>query len=104
MLVYLCAPHQSGTSVDDSFFAVAMATDGTVVLAGETEGGWSGKPSGGSDFVAMKLDEQGLELWRWQVALVMFILRNNYRVMGVHDSNIFRGTNQMRCRHLLGYL
>lgn len=67
MLVSLCVSQQRGTSVDDSFSSVAVASDGAVVLAGETSGGWSGAASGGVDFAAVKLDEDGVEVWRWQV-------------------------------------
>ncbi len=42
-------------------------SDGSVVLVGATTGAWDGVMTGISDFAAVALDEDGLELWRWQV-------------------------------------
>lgn len=41
--------------------------DGSIVLAGITDGEWDGGPFGVVDFVAVALDEDGVELWRYQV-------------------------------------
>lgn len=39
------------------------------MLAGRTQGEWQGELVGTTDFVAVALDEDGEELWRWQVSL-----------------------------------
>lgn len=53
----------------ESFLKSVSATDnGSFVLAGYTTGVWSGEASaGGEDFAAVKLDADGVEVWRWQV-------------------------------------
>ncbi len=49
--------------------AVAGRSDGSIVLAGSTTGAWdeAGEKVGIRDFAAVALDEDGQELWRWQV-------------------------------------
>lgn len=80
---------QAGTPEEDSFHDAVLATASTVdaaglesesttiVLAGFTRGDWSGtgssdigsgSGSSGSDFAALGLSADGVELWRWQVA------------------------------------
>lgn len=50
------------------FYGAAMGEDGSVVLAGSTEGSWDGERAGDvSDFAAVKLNADGEEVWRWQV-------------------------------------
>lgn len=45
-----------------------MTEDGGYVLAGYTEGVWSGEASaGGQDFVVVKLHADGQGVWNWQV-------------------------------------
>ena len=58
---------KGGTNVGDYCYAVAMADDGSVVVGGYTEGDWSGDNAGDNDFVAVKLDATGEEVWVWQV-------------------------------------
>lgn len=41
--------------------------DGSVFLAGHTLGSFGNGNRGQEDFVVVKLDEHGVELWRWQV-------------------------------------
>lgn len=66
---------QGGTIKDEEIYAVDIADDGTVVLAGDTRGDWAATNAGGDDFAAMKLSADGVEQWRWQVRLCsMFIL------------------------------
>lgn len=48
-------------------FASAARADGSIVLAGWTDGDWEGELVGTLDFAALALDEDGAELWRWQV-------------------------------------
>lgn len=48
-------------------FASAAKKDGSIVLAGWTSGDWFGEVAGETDFAAVALDEDGVELWRWQV-------------------------------------
>lgn len=36
-------------------------------MAGHTAGDWDEVNAGEEDFAAVKLDQDGLELWRWQV-------------------------------------
>lgn len=52
----------------DSFRAVTRLDDASVVLAGATRGNWAMMNAGGDDFAAVKLDGDGLELWRWQAS------------------------------------
>ena len=47
-----------------------MADDGSVVVGGYTEGDWSGANAGYTDFIAVKLDAAGEEVWVWQVSHV----------------------------------
>ena len=63
----LVVVRQDGTSATDTFYGAAGGQDGSVVLAGVTEGSWQGAHAGGAnDFAAVKLDADG-EIWRWQV-------------------------------------
>lgn len=52
---------------DDVVLAAAVQVDGSVVLAGYTEGAWGLTSSGNDDFAAVKLGAQGDVIWRWQV-------------------------------------
>lgn len=72
-------PPKNGTSGDDYIRAAAVGDDDSIVLAGYSNGDWSGVGSGLYDFVAVKLDGDGSELWRWQVVS---------RVQGVGASDI----------------
>lgn len=48
--------------------AITVATpDGGIVLAGNSFGDWNGTNAGEEDFIAVKIDTDGKELWRWQV-------------------------------------
>lgn len=61
---------QDGTSLKDRLFASALCKDGSVVLAGYSEGNWAEANAGGSDLAAVKLDVAvGTEIWRWQVRM-----------------------------------
>lgn len=40
-----------------------------MVISGQTGGDWEVTNAGGPDFVAIKFDADGEELWRWQVCL-----------------------------------
>lgn len=44
-----------------------VQADGTIVLGGSTEGVFDGSNAGGNDFVIVTLDDDGEEIWRWQV-------------------------------------
>eukprot|EP00904_Undaria_pinnatifida_P011787 jgi/Undpi1/7739/HiC_scaffold_23.g10212.m1 len=57
---------QNGTEFDDRLNAAAVGEDGSIVFAGWSEGDWGSVNFGSSDFVAVKLDSNGKELWRWQ--------------------------------------
>ncbi len=52
----------------DYFNGVAVQGDGSILLAGGTEGDWVGTNAGENDFVMVALSEDGEELWRWQVS------------------------------------
>lgn len=54
-------------------FGAAARADGSIVLAGWTDGDWFGERTGFADAAAVALDEDGVELWRWQVK-VMHVL------------------------------
>ncbi|CAM9795356.1 unnamed protein product [Ectocarpus sp. 13 AM-2016] len=47
---------QDGTTEDDTFEGAAMQEDGSVVLSGNSGGG----------FVALRLNASGTEVWRWE--------------------------------------
>lgn len=47
-----------------------MVDDGSVIMAGHTYGDWGGVNAGDYDFVAVKLDAAGEQVWIWQVGLV----------------------------------
>lgn len=53
----------------DFLTGVAIGHDDSVVLAGYTTGDWNAENAGGTDFVAVKLDADGNEVWTWQVRL-----------------------------------
>ncbi|CAM9731332.1 unnamed protein product [Ectocarpus fasciculatus] len=57
---------QDGTSDEDNLNDAVVNADGSVVLAGSTEGDWAGTNAGLGDFAAVKLDESGTVLWKWQ--------------------------------------
>lgn len=61
--------HQDGPrGAGNRMTAVSMTEDGSFILAGQGQGVWSGSASaGGLDFVAVKLNADGREVWRWQV-------------------------------------
>lgn len=67
----VCPSHarQDGTTSDDVIYDVAIGIDGSVFLAGDTGGGWSVANAALTDFVVVKLDAEGNELWRRQVRL-----------------------------------
>lgn len=44
-----------------------MGDDGSVVVAGQTDGDWDIPNLGHGDMAAFKLDVDGTLLWRWQV-------------------------------------
>lgn len=77
LLAHPRAPHgrQAGLSpTTDGVFIEASAArpDGSVVFTGSTTGGWYGNLSRTNatyEFIAVALDEDGEELWRWQVRL-----------------------------------
>lgn len=65
---HLCISFQDGTPAEEKIFGAAIAADGSLFLAGYTEGNWSSQATGNSDFVIAKLHpDNGAVLWRWQV-------------------------------------
>ena len=52
---------------EDRAYGIFADDDESVVLTGHTNGLWSIASSGATDWAAVKLDENGNELWRWQV-------------------------------------
>lgn len=74
-----CRFPQGGTAEYDYATDVSMADDGSVVMSGRSKGdftGFNASVSGSSStssadlesiFVAIKLDSEGTEVWRWQV-------------------------------------
>lgn len=62
-----CVARQEGTSENDNLYGVAVDQDGSAVFTGLSAGEWDGVSSGDQDFVAVKIDRNGEELWRWQV-------------------------------------
>ena len=62
-----CNCSQDGTAEFDFLRGVVVQANGSILLAGGTEGDWVGKNPGGNDFVMVALSADGEELWRWQV-------------------------------------
>lgn len=58
---------QDGSSDDDTLKSIAVAGDGTFILAGYTSGDLGGPNAGETDLVAVKLSPDGDVVWRWQV-------------------------------------
>lgn len=68
---YICRNQAGKLDTGGTYaYAAAARKDGSVVLAGRTFGPFH-KPlstmDGYSDFAAVAIDENGTELWRWQV-------------------------------------
>ena len=58
---------KGGTVEEDRAYGIFADDDESVVLTGHTNGLWSIASSGATDWAAVKLDENGNELWRWLV-------------------------------------
>ncbi len=58
---------QGGTEDADYISAVHVGQDGGTVLTGYSTGSYGEPNVGEEDFVVIKLDGDGIELWRWQV-------------------------------------
>lgn len=65
-IAYTCQEGSQG-GANDVFSGVATGPDGSIVLAGYTDGSWDAPSKGGTDFAAVNLDAEGAVLWRWQV-------------------------------------
>ena len=61
---------QDGTEESDHIYAAAGADDGSVIIAGRTWGSYEDVNAGYRDFVAMKFDDDGNIIWKWQVRSV----------------------------------
>lgn len=61
------------TEQDGSLFSISSAwgvaalSDGSVVLAGTTDGDYAETNAGAQDFAVVKLTEEGVLDWTWQV-------------------------------------
>lgn len=58
---------QEGTPGDEIMWATAAMADGGVVLAGDVSGNYTEDNFGKIDFVAVKLNSEGILQWRWRV-------------------------------------
>lgn len=58
---------QDGTAEDDALTSAVLTADGNIVLSGRTLGDFDGEQVGFYDAVAVKLNADGEELWRYQV-------------------------------------
>ena len=63
---------QDGTEENDKIFAAAAVDDGSVIIAGYTEGSYGAVNSGSTDFVAVKIDRDANLMWKWQVRAVLW--------------------------------
>lgn len=74
---------QDGTVGDENGRSLAMADDGSFVIAGESSGNFTGIEAIGvgsdSNFAAIKLDSEGAEVWRWQVRRWSSVIVVRYR-------------------------
>lgn len=70
---------QNGSDYNDEFFTAAIADDGSVVMAGHTEGNWNAANADGPGksryFAAAKIDADGVLLWKWHVISYYNILK-----------------------------
>lgn len=66
----LALSNQGGTSEEDRLLAVAAGEAGSYFLFGRTGGVFKDLSAGAIDLAVIKLDENGTELWRWQVISV----------------------------------
>lgn len=65
---------QGGTAEDDRVFSILAEDDGSIVLAGVSRGAWGNSTTAlTGDFAVVKLDDNGAEVWRWQVTLLWFV-------------------------------
>jgi len=58
---------QDGSEEWDIIYAAAGADDGSVIIAGQSYGSYGAENAGNSDFVAVKIDNDGNTIWAWQV-------------------------------------
>lgn len=58
---------QGGTSGYDRWRGILANADGSVTLAGLSWGLWGDSNAGAGDIAASKLDENGTDIWNWQV-------------------------------------
>ena len=58
---------KGGTEELDYCIGVAMADDGSVIVTGYTFGEWGEVNAEPTDFVAVKLNAAGEQVWVWQV-------------------------------------
>ena len=61
---------KGGTEEDDYCNGAAMANDGSIIVAGESSGDWGDTMAGFDNFVAVKLDAAGKQIWVWLVSHV----------------------------------
>lgn len=64
---------QAGTIYEDEWESAVAGTNGSIVLAGFTEGSWETTIKGDADFAAVTLDAAGRTLWSYQVSAFCFI-------------------------------
>lgn len=58
---------QDGTRWEDLITSVVRTTGDGFVMSGHSNGSYGGVSRGGHDFVAIKVDDDGNVLWKWQV-------------------------------------
>lgn len=58
---------QGGTAFADVLSTVLVEEDGSVIVAGYTSGSWIEGNAGEEDYLVVKLDSDGNEIWVWQV-------------------------------------
>lgn len=66
--LYRCQKDGTGSGLS-GFNAATALQDGSVILAGFSNGDWDGVNQGEYDSAAVKLSSLGVEEWRWQVNL-----------------------------------
>lgn len=58
---------QGGTAFADVLSTVLVGENGSIILAGFTSGSWIENNAGEEDYLVIKLDSDGNEIWVWQV-------------------------------------
>lgn len=92
---------QGGTAFADVLSTVLVDEDGSVILAGYTSGSWTESNAGEEDYLVIKLDSDGKEIWVWQVRLYIYVSRNDSRAACSATTMMMMSGSNFECPFLL---